>query len=217
MIERLLPSSVRVGEALADRSDVVLYPEESAAIIRAVDQRRREFTAVRGCARDALNLLGVQPLPIVPGPGGAPGWPPGVVGSMTHCIGYRGAVVARSADLGAVGIDAEPNEPLPVGVLDMFSVPEERSRLAKLDGCGVCPDTLLLCAKEAAYKAWFPLTGRFLDFREICVTLRHDGTFTAEVRGPGPAATSSWPYRFAGRWLVGASLVLTATSAPADR
>ena len=39
-----------------------LYPEEEAVVARAVPKRRREFTVVRGCARRAMEKLGVPPL-----------------------------------------------------------------------------------------------------------------------------------------------------------
>ncbi|WP_442812969.1 hypothetical protein OG930_28490 [Streptomyces sp. NBC_01799] len=46
--------------------------------------------------------------PIPPSPFGAPVRPPGVVGSITHCTGYRAAAVALRARVLSVGIDAEP-------------------------------------------------------------------------------------------------------------
>jgi 4'-phosphopantetheinyl transferase EntD len=212
MIGQLLPPPVQVGEAFADRPDVVLYPQESAVIVRAVEQRRREFATVRACARDALSALGVESAPIVPGLRGAPIWPPGVVGSMTHCPGYRGAAVARSTDFSSVGIDAEVDQPLPRGLIDKIMLPEEHVGLAELDNCGVCPDRLLFCVKETIYKTWFPLTHRYLGFHEACATLHRNGTFTALVRLADPAETSSWPTTFSGRWLAGNGLVLSASS-----
>jgi enterobactin synthetase component D / holo-[acyl-carrier protein] synthase len=61
----------------------------------------------------AAESFGALPAPILPGPAGEPGWPPGVTGSITHCPGYRACAVARTEDLAAIGIDAEPDEELP--------------------------------------------------------------------------------------------------------
>jgi 4'-phosphopantetheinyl transferase EntD len=216
MIEQILPRSVRVGEAFSDRPGVVLYPEESAVIVRAVEKRRREFATVRGCARDALSALGIEPAPIVPGLRGAPAWPAEVVGSMTHCAGYRAAVVARKVDLRSVGIDAEINQPLPPGMLERISLPEEREQLAELADGDLSTERLLFCVKETVYKTWFPLTHRFLDFHEASVALRRDGTFTAVLRLDGPAEATSWPNDFSGRWLAANGLVLSASSVAAD-
>ena len=90
-------------EAYEDVPGVTLFPEEEDAVARAVDKRRQEFTTARACARAALASLGFAPVPIVRGPGGAPPWPPGVVGSLTHCAGYRGCAIGRAADVAAIG------------------------------------------------------------------------------------------------------------------
>ena len=51
MIEKILPATVIVEEALSDPADVVLFTEEEAALGQVVEQRRREFTTARACAR----------------------------------------------------------------------------------------------------------------------------------------------------------------------
>ncbi|HEY6480768.1 MAG TPA: 4'-phosphopantetheinyl transferase, partial [Streptosporangiaceae bacterium] len=113
MIEEILPPSVAAAEEFGDRPDAVLFPEEEAVIGRAIEKRRREFTTARACARAALARLGQPPVAILPGERGAPGWPPGIVGSITHCAGYRAAAVARVSQVLAIGLDAEPDLPLP--------------------------------------------------------------------------------------------------------
>ena len=85
MIADILPPQVAVTEEFGDLPDVRLFPAEEAVIADAVDRRRREFATARACARAALAKLGVPAAPIVPGSRGAPQWPPGVVGSITHC------------------------------------------------------------------------------------------------------------------------------------
>ena len=116
MIEEILPAEVAAVEARADPPDVMLFPEEEAVIAKAVDKGRREFSTVRHCARLALATLGLPRSPLLPWERGAPQWPVGVVGSMTHCAGYRAAAVARARDVVTIGIDAEPHAVLPDGV-----------------------------------------------------------------------------------------------------
>jgi 4'-phosphopantetheinyl transferase EntD len=216
VIHELLPPGVVAVEAFADLPDAALFPEEEAVLRRAVGKRRREFATVRACARAALAQLGLPPAPILPGERGAPRWPAGIVGSMTHCDGYRACALARSAEVRAIGLDAEPDAPLPAGVLDMIAVDRERSMLRRLPGTAhPCWDRLLFCAKEAVYKAWYPLTGRWLDFAEASVTLRPDGTFAADLRVPGPVVDGRELTGFSGRWLAGRHLVLTAIVIPA--
>ena len=211
MLARILPPAVHVVESRAD-IEGTLFPQEAAVVARAVEHRHREFVTVRVCARAALSRLGVAAVPILPGQGGAPIWPPGVVGSMTHCVGFRAAAVASSSMLLSVGIDAEPDEPLPAEVASLIASPQELAGLPR-DG-DVSWDRVLFSAKEAAYKAWFPLTGRFLDHGDVRVRLRPRGSFTAwslvPVGGLGAGALD----RLDGRWLVSDGLICTAVAVP---
>ncbi|MGP0022711.1 MAG: 4'-phosphopantetheinyl transferase family protein [Streptosporangiaceae bacterium] len=213
MLADMLPPEVAAVESFGDMLDIVLFPEEEAVLVRAVDKRRREFTTARSCARAALATLGLPPAPIVPGPRGAPQWPPEVVGSMTHCAGYRAAAVARDRDVLTIGLDAEPDDRLPEGVLDAIATADERARLCALASAAPEPswDRLLFSAKESVYKAWFPLTRRWLGFEEAAITINpSDGTFTARLLVPGPVLDGRQLTGFTGRWLARHGLVLTA-------
>jgi len=213
MISSAVPSVVAADELFTDPPDIVLFEVEEAVVANAVDKRRREFATVRHCARRALGALGHPPQALVPGERGAPQWPAGVVGSMTHCVGYRAAAVARTADVHTIGIDAELHAPLPEGILEMISRPEETARLAahrSADG-SVCWDRLLFSCKESVYKAWYPLTRRWLGFEHASVTVDPvDQTFSAHLLVPGPSVAGQPLQTFAGRWLIRDGLVLTA-------
>lgn len=220
MIEKILPDAVASAEAFEDPPRAVLYPGEAELISRAVDKRRREFRTVRHCARQALGQLGLPPVAVLRGQHGEPLWPPGVVGSMTHCTGYRAAAVARSCEIYALGIDAEPNAPLPAGVLDMIALVSERQQLSQLAATDrtTCWDRLLFCAKEAIYKAWFPLAYRWLGFEDAAVTITLDttdppqGTFVAHLLVPGATGTGHPLTQLDGHWLRSDELVITATT-----
>ncbi|MET9735772.1 4'-phosphopantetheinyl transferase superfamily protein [Streptomyces sp. NPDC006458] len=221
MIDELLPDSVVAVETYGD-DEASLYPEEQAVVARAVDKRRREFAAVRACARRAMEKLGVPPAPVLPGERGAPQWPRGLIGSMTHCHGYRAAALARAADLASLGIDAEPHAPLPLGTLPCVALPAERERLTPLAAHRpeVHWDRLLYSAKESVYKAWFPLTGRWLDFDEADIEISAGpgtawhGAFHAELLVPGPVLGGRRVRCFEGRWTVGRGLIGTAVTIP---
>lgn len=113
MIEGLLPPGVASSEAFDDAAPAPLFPAEAALLAGRRERRRRQFATARACARRCLADLGHAPVPLLPGPGGAPAWPPGVVGSITHCDGYRAAVADHRTHTSALGIDAEPAGPLP--------------------------------------------------------------------------------------------------------
>lgn len=213
MIEALLPAAVRAVEVFADLPGVALYPEEQAYVARAVDGRRREFMTGRHCARVALGRLGVTPTAIAKGARGAPCWPAGVVGSITHCAGYRAAAVALATDLVAIGIDAEPHQPLPAGVLELISIPQERARLATMADAmpGVAWDRVLFSAKESVYKTWFPLTGAWLDFDGADITIDPArGTFVARILVPGATVVGDARGELTGRFVVRDGLAVTA-------
>lgn len=217
LIRSIVPGPVVAVDTFTDEPDAELYPEEQEHVARAVDVRRREFTTARWCARQALGRLGFAPGPIGVGQRGEPQWPEGVVGSITHCLGYRGAVAARADRVVTVGIDAEPNETLPEGVLATISLPAERTWIDRLLAArpDVHWDRLLFSAKESVYKSWYPLMHAWLDFEEALITVDPDqGTFNARLLIPGPQVHGSSLTGFDGRWLVSNGLVLTAIVLP---
>ena len=216
LLSTVLPELVVTAEMYSDPGDLVPMPEEEPLIARSVAKRRNEFITVRHCAREALGKLGVGPVPILKGEKGEPCWPAGIVGSLTHCEGFRGAVVARDSDVRSVGIDAEPHGVLPKGVLDAVSLPAERAELAAMAG-GLHWDRILFCAKEATYKAWFPLTHRWLGFEDAHITFTLDssgssGTFSSRIL-IDPAAEFGPPLlELPGKWSMADGLVVTAIS-----
>ena len=227
MIASILPAWAVSCERTTDVAEDHLFPAERETLARAVAKRRAEFSTVRACARQALAELGLPPVPILPGERGAPQWPPGVVGSMTHCEGYRAAVVARDSHAVGLGVDAEPHGPLPDGVLGLVSLPGERAQLAELAAVepAVHWDRLLFTVKESVYKVWFPITRRWLDFSGALVEFhaaefepvpsgpadgRFTGRFAAELQVDGPVVNGAELKRLHGEYLVANGLVISA-------
>jgi 4'-phosphopantetheinyl transferase EntD len=215
LIDAILPAGVAAAECFDDPPEVRLLPAEEESVRKAVDKRRREFGTVRHCARRALAELGQPPVAILPGPDREPQWPAGIVGSMTHCDGYRAAAVARDVEFASIGIDAEPNAPLPDGVLGMVTRPEEIPRLSALGARfpAVHWDRLLFSAKESVYKTWFPLARCWLGFEEASLDFDPTGgTFTAALHRTGLVLDGQPIAQLTGRWLVRNGLVITAVS-----
>ncbi|MFH8345230.1 4'-phosphopantetheinyl transferase [Streptomyces sp. NPDC018045] len=214
MIEDLLPPPVAAAEHFGDAPLTELFRAEAEAVAGAVVSRRRKFCTVRSCARKALSRLGLPPVPIPRGPRGEPMWPDGIVGSMTHCHGYRAAAVARSGDVLGIGLDAEPDEPLRYAdMLHRISLPEERGHIAELlaERPGIHWERLLFSAKESIYKAWYPLTGEALGFTDARVTFAPDeGTFTVRLLPARPYGPDGRHPHFDGRWRAANGLLATA-------
>ncbi|MFD0364362.1 4'-phosphopantetheinyl transferase Npt [Nocardia sp. GCM10030253] len=220
MIEKILPAGVASAELLAYPEELKPHPAEEHLIAKSVEKRRRDFIGARHCARLALAELGEPPVAIGKGERGAPVWPRGIVGSLTHTDGYQAAALAHKLRFRSVGIDAEPHGPLPEGVLDSVSLPAEREWLNSASPIAALHlDRLLFCAKEATYKAWFPLTSRWLGFEDAHITFTIDessdgagaGTFHSELLVPGQTNDGGVPLTsFDGRWMIGDRLILTA-------
>jgi 4'-phosphopantetheinyl transferase EntD len=116
-----------------------------------------------------------------------------------------------------VGVDAEPHDVLPDGVLDAISLQAERREIEALATlpAGVHWDRILFCAKEATYKAWFPLTKRWLGFEDAHITFDIDGSgsagsFESVILIDGDTLSGPPLKSLAGRWSVERELVLTA-------
>jgi 4'-phosphopantetheinyl transferase EntD len=222
LLAGILPSGTESAEAFdGDCDGGELFPAEADVVAEASQKRRREFTGVRVCARLALARAGIRPAPVIPGPSGAPQWPAGMVGSMTHCDGYRGAAVGRAETFAAIGIDAEPHDVLPAGVLARVACESERRALAGLRAQApeICWDRILFSAKETVFKAWSPMTGRQLGFADAEVDLEPDstsGVFVARLLVAGPVVGGRPIDAFQGRWTVGRGLVVTAVTVPAS-
>jgi 4'-phosphopantetheinyl transferase EntD len=202
------------GDGLTASGLPAIHPEEEKLIADASEGRRREFAEARDCAREALRSLGA-PAGAIPAAGdGAPVWPEGVVGSITHKGSYRAAAVARSAELAGLGIDAEPDEPMPAGVLETIASPSELEQVQALlaERPGIAWDRLLFAAKEAALKAAHPFSAPH-GVRAVDVELDADRrSFTALAAGPGKQRTPE----INGTWACAQGRILAVASVPAD-
>lgn len=145
-----------------------LRPIEAEAVVHAVEPRRLEMAAGRDAAREALARLGIAGATLPVGRGGAPEWPEGVVGSLTHTRTLCIAAVARRSALGAIGLDAEPDEPLDEALFEIIATEPELAELARLGRAEAgARARATFCAKEAAYKCQFSLTAELLDFGDL--------------------------------------------------
>jgi enterobactin synthetase component D / holo-[acyl-carrier protein] synthase len=209
MIEEIVPSWVATVATFDDDAANWLWPAEADLVARAAESRVREFTTGRTCARRALAQLGIESGPILTGAQREALWPETVVGSITHCKGYRAAAVARRDRALALGIDAELDTPLPVGLLEFIAVKRESAWIARQP----CPEAwgrLLFSAKESVYKALFPVTRCWLAFSDVQVTFSPtEQSFAAIVR-PELSTCAFELASLHGRYLRRNGLLLTA-------
>ncbi|MEM9579119.1 MAG: 4'-phosphopantetheinyl transferase superfamily protein [Pseudomonadota bacterium] len=172
-VHRLMPAGAEVAARdPALRYDVTLA--EAALIQNAVDKRQREFSAGRDAARACLMALGVRGAEIRASQNRAPIWPQGTTGSITHCDGLCLAAVARTDKIAALGLDAEPNAPLPPDMLPIVLREDETKAFANRG-------RLIFSAKEAVYKCLSPFLDRILEFHDLQLRLGAEGALTARL------------------------------------
>lgn len=160
-----------------------LMPGEATHLARARPVRLAEFTAGRSAARQAMQALGLPPQPVFTAPDRAPIWPAGLVGSISHCADCCVAVLAHARDYAAIGVDIEDDSPLPDDLVAEVCTPSERARMAQPQASA----KRIFCAKEAAYKAQYPLTKTLFGFErfEVQFSTRHafEARFTQATKG----------------------------------
>lgn len=209
IIAEILPSRVAAAEALVDDPMQPLMFGEEALIGAACEKRRREFITGRSCARRALDTLGVGAQPILSGSQREPVWPAGVVGSITHCAGYRAAVVAHKEDFLSLGVDAEVDESLPAEIAGMVMSTGELENLER-NSSTVHWDRVLFSAKESTYKAWFPIAKEWLDFHDVAIAFEPQlRTFRASLSKPLVTIGGHEIHHLEGSFLVKSGLIVT--------
>lgn len=143
----------------------------------------------RRCARDALQCLGHEgSAPIPRGQSGEPLWPDGFTGSITHKGAVALAVVTHRYCAKGLGVDIEVKEHLEADVWPGILTPREIQSLNKVTSPGHVAN-LIFSAKEAFFKAQFPLTRIWLEYQEVVVEVDPSGdAFSVECTHPDGGA-----------------------------
>jgi len=164
----LAPPGIVVGHRVITPGDEdALLETEATAFRTSVLKVRRQGGAARIVMRQLVSTFGLRDVAFPKSPSGAPVWPSGLVGSLAHDDTIALAAVASLRRFAAVGIDVEPAIPLPLKVVNLVATPRERRRYPR----SVVESRALFAAKEAIYKAQYPIDGLFLDFHDVEVDL----------------------------------------------
>ncbi|RUW88212.1 4'-phosphopantetheinyl transferase superfamily protein [Mesorhizobium sp. M7A.F.Ca.US.010.02.1.1] len=167
-IAAIAPSGVRIGcRLIRDGDDAHLLPGEAHSIPARQPGMRRASGAARWIAHGLLAELGVGDVAILRSPTGAPVWPDGITGSLAHDDDMAVAAIAPIGDIASLGIDVEPAQPLPDDILALVTTPADRTDAADRHLAG----RILFAAKEAVYKAVYPLDRKVLGYEDITIDL----------------------------------------------
>lgn len=203
-----LPFGARAFDA---RLHAVVRPIAERAS-RPVSARLAQFAAGRACAREALrDLRAAGPLPLGVGPLGAPVWPRGFVGSISHTSSLACAVVAREARARGVGVDIEH-------VVRAAAVDAVAATTLDAHEAAMLPSaeavTIAFSAKESVLKCLSPIAGVRFDFCDARVVELARGRFRVVVlRDLGPGVARGLV--LTGRFALADGVVVTSVVLPA--
>ncbi|WP_246707387.1 4'-phosphopantetheinyl transferase superfamily protein [Mesorhizobium sp. NZP2077] len=164
----IAPPGVRTGcRLIGDADEAHLLPEEARSISARQPAMRRASGAARWIAHRLLADIGIGNVAIPRAPSGAPTWPDGIIGSLAHDDDMAVAAVARVGRIVSLGIDVEPAQALPDDISAIVATGADRTGAADRLLAG----RILFCAKEAVYKAAYPLDREILGYEDIAVDL----------------------------------------------
>lgn len=222
LLVKLFPElAVAAYELRGSANPVMLLPEEAAACETFRAKRLEEFTAGRLCARGALGEFGFSGYAVSRDPGGTPRWPQGIVGSITHTIGFCGAIAGSRERFAGLGIDAEIVSRV---TPDVWSQALTHDDIAPI--CGLTSAereraaAIIFSAKEAFYKCQSCVTGAWLDYTDVSVEISPEapgiGTFLVRsATTTGRRVIGDFVAR--GRYRIADALVFTGVNlSPAD-
>lgn len=149
------------------RHEFPLPHTEVASVFKSVPKRRKEFSAGRDAARDALAQMGHANAVIPKGANRAPVWPKGVCGSISHSDTQCIAIAGRSSDYSALGVDVEPLRPLSADLRDTI-LHRDESHVSNKEA------TRIFSMKEAVYKAIAPGLERMISFHDLSICKASD-------------------------------------------
>jgi 4'-phosphopantetheinyl transferase EntD len=177
-INEIAVPGVLIGHRLIAKNDEYgLCSEDAEVFAGSVLRRRQASGAARIIARKLLAHRGYPSAALRKLSSGNVDWPKGIIGSLAHDDRVAVAAVADSRDVYALGIDIEPRESLPFSI-DIIAAPSECLKAVDVSYFG----RLLFSAKEAVYKAVYPLDGAFLDFRDVEIDFDQDKAYVGHQR-----------------------------------
>ena len=144
-----------------------LFPEEAKEISSMAQARQAAFSSGRYCAHTAQREIGRTPAPVVR-QGRVPIWAENLRGSITHSQDIVAAVV--SSTVRGVGVDVERLNRVEERLYSRLFTPTE---IEAIDGNREAA-TLMFSAKEAGYKAIYPLGQAYIGFQEAQIELDVD-------------------------------------------
>lgn len=195
------PSHIGWAAVTSDTLGVFTLDPAEAGLLseRCAARRRASFAMGRAAAVRALAAIGVARVPVLAGELGEPLWPAGVVGSISHTEGVAIACAGHGERVVGLGVDVErADRCVRLDLVRRVCTDVERAWVEA--GAGDdrrCRLLRLVAAKEATFKACFPLARVFLGFAdaELVWSAAGDGFEGRLLRAVSAHHSAGTPYR----------------------
>lgn len=149
-------------------------PESLAS---AAQVRKEDYVAGRLCAFKASSLLGLSLTKLPTHSDRTPIWPQNLCGSISHSKKLAVSCVSSTDHYFSLGIDAEELLDDHIDISEQVANSNELSLVENKLGL-----TVLFSAKEALYKAIYPIVKSFVDFKEVEMTAIDFAKKTFEIK-----------------------------------
>jgi 4'-phosphopantetheinyl transferase EntD len=166
-LELAVPGILIEHRLIKSGDEQKLLSEELICLQDSTLEVRRASGAARIVARELLSRLGMPVCAIPKTASGFPIWPKDLVGSIAHDCDIAIVAIARANEIVSLGVDVESPDSMHVELSKLVATNAERRQI----GNNPFLTGLLFTAKEAVYKAVYPLDMIFLDFSDIEVDL----------------------------------------------
>ena len=211
-LRTVLPAGYGVAGGPIGEPTASPYRAEEALIARAVASRRFEFRAGRSYAREALLQVGCAPSAMDRDAAGAPVWPMGHVGSISHSDGLAVAVTAPRQACVAIGLDLTAAAPFQPDLAKFICHPHELASSRTPPSSRFDPARAIFTAKEASIKSLYVATGVLFDFLDLEIVFKAGGDeFEAIGLSRAPIGGLSNPCQFHGRLAQAEKIMLAVT------
>lgn len=157
-----------------------LHADELSLVRGAVLRRRYEFSTGRYLAKQVLKDFGIETTRIAAHER-MPLWPAGCYGSISHSRSLVGVLVSDNPASRSLGLDVESECSVEVELAHQILTVNELLKLG--DRLNTEHLTRAFSAKEAVYKAIYPIVGQMFGFLEVELDWESDFGFTATYVG----------------------------------
>jgi 4'-phosphopantetheinyl transferase EntD len=186
-----LAKTVKFTVAHGEEYQYRVPPQEERLLSKtACGKRVKQWASRRGATYLTLKELGFNPVPTVQsGPAGEPIWPDGITGSITHCYPWSIVVAAKCSGEFVIGVDLESL--LKSRRVDISAVICRKGELDWISAGNYFHErmAMIFSAKEALYKALYPVLQRYIDFKEVELSwLNERSCFAVEIMSDSAAS-----------------------------